>query len=137
MSTPESSLEVERKFAVGAGFALPDLSTVPGVAAVTGPQTYHLTAIYLDTPGLDLAAAHITLRRRCGGSDDGWHLARLAAVPGIDTWRQWVWEWDATPGNHVIEARATDATGYTQTAALAPPPPNGATGYPTVNVTVQ
>ena len=27
-----------------------------------------------------------------------WHEARLAAVPGIDTWRQWVWEWDATPG---------------------------------------
>jgi DMSO/TMAO reductase YedYZ molybdopterin-dependent catalytic subunit len=66
-----------------------------------------------------------------------WNRARLAAVPGIDTWRQWVWEWDATPGNHVIRARATDATGYTQTAALAPPEPNGATGYPTVNVTVQ
>ena len=81
MSTPESSLEVERKFAVGAGFALPDLSTVPGVAAVTGPQTYHLTAIYLDTPGLDLAAAHITLRRRSGGSDDGWHL-KLPAGAG-------------------------------------------------------
>ena len=35
--------------------------------------------------------------------------------PGIDTWRQWVWEWDAAPGTHTIEARATDATGYTQT----------------------
>jgi len=66
-----------------------------------------------------------------------WHQATLAAVPGIDTWRQWVWEWDATGGDHVIEARATDKTGYTQTAALAPPPPNGATGYPTVNVMVQ
>jgi DMSO/TMAO reductase YedYZ molybdopterin-dependent catalytic subunit len=66
-----------------------------------------------------------------------WHQARLAAVPGIDTWRQWVWEWDATRGDHVIEARATDKTGYTQTSALAPPPPNGATGYPTVNVMVQ
>jgi DMSO/TMAO reductase YedYZ molybdopterin-dependent catalytic subunit len=66
-----------------------------------------------------------------------WNRARLAAVPGIDTWRQWVWEWDATPGNHVIQARATDATGYTQTAALAPPEPNGATGYPTINVSVQ
>jgi DMSO/TMAO reductase YedYZ molybdopterin-dependent catalytic subunit len=65
-----------------------------------------------------------------------WNRARLAAVPGIDTWRQWVWEWDATPGNHVIQARATDATGYTQTAALAPPEPNGATGYPTMNVSV-
>ena len=29
-----------------------------------------------------------------------WHQARLAAVPGIDTWRQWVWDWDAAPGNH-------------------------------------
>jgi DMSO/TMAO reductase YedYZ molybdopterin-dependent catalytic subunit len=65
-----------------------------------------------------------------------WNQAKLAAVPGIDTWRQWVWEWDATPGNHVIQARATDATGYTQTAAQAPPEPNGATGYPTINVSV-
>ncbi len=66
-----------------------------------------------------------------------WHQATLAAVPGIDTWRQWFWEWDATHGSHLIEARATDKTGYTQTAALAPPPPNGASGYPTVNVMVQ
>ena len=72
---------------------------------------------------------------RVDGGD--WNRARLAAVPGIDTWRQWVWEWDATPGNHVIQARATDATGYTQTAAQAPPEPNGATGYPTVTVSVQ
>jgi DMSO/TMAO reductase YedYZ molybdopterin-dependent catalytic subunit len=66
-----------------------------------------------------------------------WHRARLAAVPGIDTWRQWVWAWDATSGSHLIEARATDATGYTQTAAQAPPEPNGATGYPMVSVSVQ
>jgi DMSO/TMAO reductase YedYZ molybdopterin-dependent catalytic subunit len=65
-----------------------------------------------------------------------WHQARLAAVPGIDTWRQWAWEWDATPGGHVIEVRATDATGYTQTSLDAQPEPNGATGYPRVNVTV-
>ena len=65
-----------------------------------------------------------------------WNQARLAAVPDLDTWRQWVWEWDATSGNHVIEARATDKTGYTQTAVLAQPEPNGATGYPSVAVTV-
>ena len=57
-------------------------------------------------------------------------------MPDIDTWRQWVWEWDATSGNHLIEARATDKTGYTQTAVLAPPEPNGASGYPSVAVTV-
>src|SRR5437660_12749982 len=84
MSTPEGFLEVERKYAVGAGFVLPDLSVVPGVAAVTGPRTYHLTAIYLDTPGHDLAAHKITLRRRTGGSDAGWHL-KLPAGAGART----------------------------------------------------
>ena len=66
-----------------------------------------------------------------------WRQARLAAVPGIDTWRQWFLDWDATRGNHVIEARATDATGYTQTAVQTPPEPNGASGYPTITVSVQ
>ncbi|HLN68750.1 MAG TPA: oxidoreductase, partial [Streptosporangiaceae bacterium] len=66
-----------------------------------------------------------------------WQEARLAAVPDIDTWRQWVWEWDATPGNHLLEARATDATGYTQTAVVAQPPPNGASGYPSASVSVR
>ena len=66
-----------------------------------------------------------------------WHEARLAAVPDIDTWRQWVWEWQATPGNHLLEARATDKTGYTQTAVQAQPVPNGASGYPSATVTVR
>lgn len=74
MSAPDSTLEIERKYAVGAGFVMPDLSQVPAVAAVTAPRTYHLTAVYLDTPGLRLAGAHITLRRRTGGTDAGWHL---------------------------------------------------------------
>ena len=65
-----------------------------------------------------------------------WNEARLATVPGLDSWRQWVWEWDATPGRHVLQARATDKTGYTQTSAQAQPEPNGASGYPTVSVTV-
>ncbi|HTX28589.1 MAG TPA: molybdopterin-dependent oxidoreductase [Streptosporangiaceae bacterium] len=65
-----------------------------------------------------------------------WNQATLAAVPGIDTWRQWVWYWDATPGNHLIECRATDVTGYTQTGLDEPPEPNGATGYPQVQVSV-
>ena len=69
--------------------------------------------------------------------DNGpWHQARLAAVPDLDTWRQWVWEWDAAPGRHIIQARATDKTGYTQTPAQAPPEPNGASGYPGVSVLV-
>ena len=65
-----------------------------------------------------------------------WQQARLAAVPDIDTWRQWVWDWDAAPGNHTLEARATDATGYTQTPVQVQPVPNGASGYPSVGVSV-
>jgi hypothetical protein len=65
-----------------------------------------------------------------------WHEATLAAVPGIDTWRQWTWQWAAAKGTHVIEARATDKTGYTQTSAIADLAPNGATGYPSSPVTV-
>jgi hypothetical protein len=80
MSGPDT-LEIERKYAVGAGFVMPDLSGVPAVAAVDGPHVYHLTAIYLDTPGLSLAQARITLRRRTGGSDAGWHL-KLPAGAG-------------------------------------------------------
>jgi DMSO/TMAO reductase YedYZ molybdopterin-dependent catalytic subunit len=66
-----------------------------------------------------------------------WQPAKLADVPGIDTWRQWSWQWDATRGGpYLIEARATDKTGYTQTSLVEPVAPNGATGYPSVLVTV-
>jgi DMSO/TMAO reductase YedYZ molybdopterin-dependent catalytic subunit len=65
-----------------------------------------------------------------------WREARLAAVPGIDTWRQWTADWTAVRGTRLIEARATDKTGYTQTALVVPPEPNGASGYPAVSVTV-
>jgi DMSO/TMAO reductase YedYZ molybdopterin-dependent catalytic subunit len=68
------------------------------------------------------------------GSD--WQEARLAEQDNINTWRQWVWMWDAKPGNHTIEVRATDDTGYTQTDARAPIAPNGSTGWHSVNVTV-
>jgi DMSO/TMAO reductase YedYZ molybdopterin-dependent catalytic subunit len=65
-----------------------------------------------------------------------WQPATLATVPDLDTWRQWVYEWDATAGQHLIEARATDKTGYTQTSVIEPVAPNGASGYPTAQVTV-
>ncbi len=40
-----------------------------------------------------------------------WQPARLASVPSTDTWRQWVFSWDAAPGQHLLEARATDRPG--------------------------
>ncbi len=69
--------------------------------------------------------------------DDGpWQPARLSVQDTIDTWRQWVFEWQATPGRHRLQARATDRTRYTQTDREAPPAPNGATGWHTVVVSV-
>ena len=65
-----------------------------------------------------------------------WRAARLGGVPGDDTWRQWVWEWDATPGTHLLQVRATDGTGAAQTDQEAPPAPDGATGLHSVEVDV-
>ncbi len=58
-----------------------------------------------------------------------WQPAQLAAVPSDDTWRQWSLAWDATPGSHRLEVRATDGTGTVQTEARAEPFPSGATGW--------
>jgi inorganic triphosphatase YgiF len=74
-------LEIEDKFDVDPGFTLPDLTAVPGVATVTGPDVHRLTAVYYDTPDLRLNARKITLRRRTGGTDAGWHL-KLPATLG-------------------------------------------------------
>ncbi|MGH3414033.1 MAG: molybdopterin-dependent oxidoreductase [Marmoricola sp.] len=69
--------------------------------------------------------------------DDGpWQAAHLSEQDDINTWRQWVWHWDATPGNHTLSVRATDATGTTQTATRAPVAPDGSTGRQTLAVTV-
>ena len=78
-------IETERKYDAAAGFALPDLAGLGGVAAVTGPQTYRLRAIYFDTADFRLLAAKVTLRRRTGGTDAGWHL-KLPA--GVDSRRE-------------------------------------------------
>lgn len=66
--------EVEQKFEPGEGTALPPLGQLPGVASVDTPAAVDLAAVYFDTPDLALAGAGITLRRRTGGDDAGWHL---------------------------------------------------------------
>ena len=69
--------------------------------------------------------------------DDGpWQQAQLAAVPSVDTWRQWSWQWQATPGEHRLQVRATDNTGQVQTGQVHNPLPDGATGRHTIKVTV-
>ena len=74
-------LEIEQKFDVEETFVLPDLSGVPGVAEVREPVEHELDAAYYDTADLRLARARVTLRRRTGGTDAGWHV-KLPAVAG-------------------------------------------------------
>jgi CHAD domain-containing protein len=66
--------EREQKYEAPPGMALPPLSNLPTVAAQSGPETETLTAEYYDTDDLRLLRARITLRRREGGADEGWHL---------------------------------------------------------------
>jgi DMSO/TMAO reductase YedYZ molybdopterin-dependent catalytic subunit len=69
--------------------------------------------------------------------DDGpWQPASLAAENSIDTWRQWTFRWNATPGNHKLTVRATDATGEVQTEERARPRPDGSSGWHNVLVMV-
>ena len=68
--------------------------------------------------------------------EEAWIRAELATTDTIDTWRQWVVMWDAAPGDHTLQVRATDGNGETQTPERADPFPNGATGYHTVVVRV-
>jgi DMSO/TMAO reductase YedYZ molybdopterin-dependent catalytic subunit len=65
-----------------------------------------------------------------------WSQATLGADPSVDTWVQWVWDWDATPGEHRLAVRATDRAGNTQTEERAPTVPDGATGWHSVEVGV-
>ena len=67
---------------------------------------------------------------------ESWNDARLATQLDVDAWRQYVYEWEAEPGEHTIKVRATDGEGETQTEDRAEPIPSGATGYHTVDVTV-
>jgi DMSO/TMAO reductase YedYZ molybdopterin-dependent catalytic subunit len=82
-------------------------------------------------PATGIAAVQVSV-------DSGpWHPARLAAADGIDTWRQWVWTWDAAaPGLHTLQVRATDSSGVTQPSRRAQVFPSGATGWDSVVVTV-
>ncbi|MBA2557604.1 MAG: molybdopterin-dependent oxidoreductase [Chloroflexi bacterium] len=69
--------------------------------------------------------------------DNGsWQPAVLSAPLSDDTWVQWKLEWDATPGQHLLQVRATDRTGETQTDRRTRPAPDGARGWHMVAVTV-
>ena len=69
--------------------------------------------------------------------DDGeWAPAQLSAAISNATWVQWLYRWDATPGTHRLEVRATDGLGEVQTDQRSAPAPDGARGHHIITVNV-
>ncbi|GAA3963574.1 CYTH and CHAD domain-containing protein [Gordonia caeni] len=106
MSARES-IEVEVKFDVDAGQPAPDFTVLVPGGRVAAPQRHELVATYLDTPAHDLAARRITLRRRTGGTDSGWHLKR----PGThaDARRELAIGFDHAPADGGVPPEIRDA----------------------------
>ena len=69
-------LETEQKYDADAEFVLPNLGSLPelGGRRIANPRRIYLSATYFDTDDFDLLKHQVTLRRRVGGDDEGWHL---------------------------------------------------------------
>lgn len=113
----QAPIKTESRIDTPRPFASPKAGTIP-VAGVAWAQHRGISRVEVRVDG------------------GPWNPAKLAAEDGRDTWRQWVWEWPATSGNHTLEVRATDRTGVTQTDKRVGTVPNGATGWHSVVVNV-
>ncbi|MEJ6014458.1 CYTH and CHAD domain-containing protein [Corynebacterium sp. H127] len=76
-----TAMEVEVKYAASQTTEVPELALIDGIAAVSSTAVHNLSARYFDTADLRLTRSKITLRRRTGGKDAGWHL-KLPAEHG-------------------------------------------------------
>ncbi|MGH2444427.1 MAG: molybdopterin-dependent oxidoreductase [Candidatus Limnocylindria bacterium] len=68
--------------------------------------------------------------------ESGWQAAELTTPISDATWVQFLYRWDATPGDHQLRVRATDGTGEVQTDRRTRPDPDGARGHHTIRVSV-
>ena len=73
-----STIEIERKYDVTDEAVTPAFVGVGPIAVIEVPEVRELDAVYFDTADLELARAHVALRRREGGLDAGWHIKRDA-----------------------------------------------------------
>ncbi len=100
-------LEVERKFDVVESTVSPSFEGIASVAHVEKSPTQSLDATYFDTPTQDLARNKITLRRRTGGPDAGWHL-KLQAGPDARTEIRAPLTASGTPGRDTVPSELRD-----------------------------
>jgi CHAD domain-containing protein len=69
-----SVTEIETKYELPGDAELPSFTSLPQVSGTSKAPLQELEADYYDTADLRLIRAGITLRRRRGGEDAGWHL---------------------------------------------------------------
>ena len=101
-----------------------------------GPQTLGGIA-WSPTIGIEKVEVYVGMDVEESIEDDSaWQVVELANVESDETWVQWRHDWDFTPGDWIIRARATDKSGFTQSPVPVAPAPNGAEGYPTIVVRV-
>jgi DMSO/TMAO reductase YedYZ molybdopterin-dependent catalytic subunit len=100
----------------------------PGAFARVSPDAPITGVAWAQTRGIEKVEVRL---------DHGeWRPAELSSEVNVDTWRMFRLRGRWEPGNHVAEVRATDKTGYTQTADRAASIPDGATGWHSVQFTV-
>lgn len=107
---PTRSIEIERTYDADDETALPDWSSLPGVASIGAGERRELDARYFDTPRLDLARAKVAIRRRTGGHDAGWHV-KSSAPEGRHEWGWPIVDEELTVPDAVADAVATWAVG--------------------------
>jgi DMSO/TMAO reductase YedYZ molybdopterin-dependent catalytic subunit len=100
----------------------------PGAFGRVSPDAVITGVAWAQTKGIEKVEVRV---------DRGeWRPAELSTEVNVDTWRMFRLRGRWEPGNHVAEVRATDKTGYTQTADRAAPIPDGASGWHSVQFTV-
>jgi DMSO/TMAO reductase YedYZ molybdopterin-dependent catalytic subunit len=65
-----------------------------------------------------------------------WQPATLRRPLGALTWVLWQYQWQPTPGSHVLAVRAIDLQGNVQSSSQASTLPDGSSGYHAVQVFV-
>lgn len=111
-------LEIEQKFDVDDDFDRPGFGSLADGVTAGDPVVHHLSATYFDTPDERLAANKITLRRRTGGTDEGWHLK----LPAADGNRKELHEPLGDSGDEVparLASRVAEVTGGRPLAPIA------------------
>jgi len=69
-------------------------------------------------------------------NSEPWRECNLGVSLSGESWTQWAYKWDATPGKYEIRVRAIDSNGVIQSSKVVSPAPNGAEGLDQISVRV-